>query len=90
MPESRPAIRWLELVAHGLGPPCLAAAGCLFLLVSWVPAALRERDLLCGALLVAGIGASMVTSGGSSPRLRRTGAVVMGIGFAAVAAVILW
>ena len=90
MSESRPVIPWLDLVAHGLGPPCLAAAGCEFLLVPWVPAALCKRDLQCGALLVAGIGASMVTSGGSLPRLRRTGVVVMGIGFAAVAALILW
>lgn len=90
MPDTRRFIRWLDLVAHGLGPPCLAAAGIMFLLVPWTPAATSERELLCAALVLTGIGAGMVTSGNPQGALRRTGATLMTTGLAVLAAAILW
>lgn len=86
----RAKTRVLDIVAHGLGPPCLAAAFFLYFLVTWAPSSSPKRELICGSLLLAGVGASMVTMRGASQRLRLTGAITMCAGLVAIVWLGLW
>jgi hypothetical protein len=82
--------RVLDVVAHGFGPPCLAVAFLLYFVVGWVPGSSPSREVLCGALLLAGLGASLVTVRGASQRLRMAGAIAMGVGFVVIVGLGLW
>jgi hypothetical protein len=69
--------RVLDFIAHGLGPPCLAASFLFYFFVTWAPTASPKPELFCGSLLLAGVGASMITMRNASRRLRVTGATTM-------------
>jgi hypothetical protein len=79
----------LDLVAHGLGPPCLAAAFLLYFFVTWAPSGIT-REVICGALALAGLGATVVNVSGNSRGPRLAGAAAMMVGLAATLAVGLW
>ena len=83
----REKLRVLDLVAHGVGAPCLAAAFLLYFFVTWAPSGFVKRDLMCGSLLLAGIGASMINIRSSPRVLRVAGAAAMTIGAVAALSV---
>jgi hypothetical protein len=87
-PPRRSRARALDLVAHAVGAPCLAAAFLLYFVVTWTPQASPRREILCGALLLAGIGASLIESR-STPRLRPAGIVAMTVGLVASFATVI-
>lgn len=80
----------LDVVAHGLGPPCLAAAFLFCFVVTRAPIASPKRELICGSLLLAGVGASMITVRDASRGLRRTGAMAMCAGLVAIVGLGFW
>jgi hypothetical protein len=82
--------RVLDVIAHGLGPPCLAAAFLLYFFVTWAPSASPKRELICGSLLLVGVGASLTTMRDASRGLRMTGAATMGAGLVAIVGLCLW
>lgn len=80
----------LGVVAHAVGPTCVALAAALCFFTTWVPDVHYERDIVCVALLVAGAGAGLVHLRGASPRVRIAGALVMASGVAGALAVLSW
>lgn len=77
-------LRVLYVIAHGFGPPCMGGAFVLYFVADWVPGSSPRREVLCGALLLAGLGASLLTVRGASQRLRMAGAIAMGVGFVVI------
>lgn len=82
--------RALDGIAHGLGPPCLAAAFLLYFFVPWVPSAFPRPELLCGSLFLVGVGSTMITMRAATRRLRVAGATVILVGLVAVLGTGLW
>jgi len=80
----------LDVVAHGLGSPCLAAVFVLYVFTTWAPPAWPRRELLCGSLLLIAAGAHLITLPRATPRMRRVGAAAMAAGLAAVLAAGRW
>ena len=76
--------RVLDFIAHGLGPPCLAASFLFYFFVTWAPTASPKRELFCGSLLLAGVGASLITMRNASRSSRVTGATMMCAGLVAI------
>ena len=74
----------LTLLAHAIAAPSLAAAFVLWFFVTWAPAAAGTRRGVVAALVVAGIGASLILSARGSRRVRTTGTTVMAIGLVSV------
>ena len=83
----RPKKSALDLVAQIIAVPCIAAAIALYVFVTWAPDATWKRDLMCGALLLAGAGAGLINVGTASRRLRTTGATTMTVGLVAAVAI---
>ena len=87
---SRVKRTWLELVAEWACLPCILAAGVLYALVTWVPEAVHERNLMVGSFLVAGVGAGLVNLRKARRSLRVTGATCMVAGLATVVCIGFW
>lgn len=86
----RARIKLLDLVAHGVGAPCLAAAFVLYFLVTWAPSAQPKRELVCASLVLAGAGANVIHVFSSSRGMRLAGATAMMMGLVAVIAIGSW
>jgi hypothetical protein len=81
---------WLDLAAHAVGAPSIAAAFVLYVLVSWVPDALYKRNLMCAFFVLAGVGAGFVHARVGASRVRYAGAIAMVLGLAGVVVVGKW